>query len=154
DVQPVFDTIAQSALTLCGASSSGVMMIEDGLVHLRSIASTTKDGAKAIRAVFPREPGRGTAASRAVLTRQLVEIPDCTLAPAFLTGPIALAAGFRSVVAMPLLREGIAIGAITIGRPTPGHFPPTQVELLRTFADQALIAIENVRLFTEVEARN
>src|SRR5262249_973301 len=72
----------------------------------------------------------------------------------FATGTTSLAAGFRSVVAVPLLRDGAAIGVITLGRPEAGRFPPTQVELLRTFADQALIAIENARLFTELQARN
>ena len=63
------------------------------------------------------------------------------------------AAGFRSVLAVPLMRDGNAIGGLAVGRSEPGPFPDTQIELLKTFADQAVIAIENVRLFKELEAR-
>jgi GAF domain-containing protein len=154
DVKPVFETIAQSALTLCGASSSAVTMLDGGLIHIRALASTTKEGADAIRAIFPRPPSRDNATTRALLTRQLIEIPDVTADAEFATTSRSLAAGFRSVLSVPLLREGAPVGAITVGRPLPGAFPSTQVELLRTFADQALIAIENVRLFTELQARN
>ena len=62
--------------------------------------------------------------------------------------------GFRSVLSVPLMRDGIPIGAIGVGRPEPGPFPQNQITLLQTFADQAVIAIENVRLFKELDARN
>src|SRR5262249_24438870 len=80
-------------------------------------------------------------------------IPDVRSDADYTVTGLALTAGFRSVVAVPLMREGEPIGAITVGRPEPGHFSDSQRALLQTFADQAGIAIRNVRLFTELEAR-
>ena len=86
--------------------------------------------------------------------RRVVEIPDVLGDAEYSVRAAALAGGFRSVLAVPLIREGGAIGVISVGRADPGPFPDKQVDLLQTFADQAVIAIENVRLFTELEARN
>src|SRR5262249_6828894 len=102
---------------------------------------------------FPRPPGRDLAGPRAVLTGSVVSIPDVLDDSEYAFKEAALAGGFRSVVAVPLIRDARAIGAIVIGRPEPGQFPDKQVALVQTFADQAVIAIENVRLFTELEAR-
>ncbi len=81
-------------------------------------------------------------------------IPDVLADPEYGNAPQSMVGGFRSVLAVPLLRDGEAIGAIVVGRPEAGPFPETQVDLLKTFADQAVIAIENVRLFTELQSRN
>ena len=86
-------------------------------------------------------------ATRAILTRDVATVPDVLADPDFPFQAVALAAGFRSVLAVPLMRDEIAIGAISVGRPEPGRFPDQQIALLQTFADQAVIAIENVRLF-------
>jgi GAF domain-containing protein len=88
-----------------------------------------------------------------VLTRSVVAIPDVLEEPEYTIQDAAIAGGFRSVLAVPLMRDNKPIGAIAVGRPEPGPFPGTQIALLQTFADQAVIAIENVRLFTELEAR-
>src|SRR6185295_3318332 len=92
--------------------------------------------------------------SRAVLTCNVVAIPDVLEDPEYRIRDVAVAAGFRSVLGVPLIEEGSPIGAIAVGRAQPGPFPDQQIALLQTFADQAVIAIENVRLFKELETRN
>jgi PAS domain S-box-containing protein len=153
NVQPVFDTIAAAALKLCRASSALVFTFDGELIRLAAVANLDAQGADAWRQSFPRPPGRDTAATRAVLTCSVAAIPDVLLDPDYRIGPTAATTGFRSALAVPLVREGKPIGVIGVGRPEPGIFPDNQVALLQTFADQAVIAIENVRLFTELEAR-
>jgi signal transduction histidine kinase len=155
DVQPVFDTIAAAALRLCGASSANVFTYDGSLVHLAALVNLTGAGADAIRSLWPRPPSRELAAGRAILTRGVVEIPDVVLDADFTpTAAAAVAGNFRSILAVPLMREGRPIGAIAVGRPEAGAFPESHVALLQTFAEQAVIAIENVRLFKALDARN
>src|SRR5258706_4955337 len=150
DAQPVFDTIAAAALKLCRASAANVYTFDGKLIR---IASDPK-GDDPIRSVFPRPPSRDTAITRAVLTGRVVAIPDVLKDREYMIRDVAIAGGFRSSTAIPLLRDGSPIGAIALGRPEPGLFSDNQVALLQTFADQAVIAIENVRLFKELETRN
>jgi len=153
DVQPVFDTIAAAALKLCRANSAAVMTFDGKLIHLVATVSVNPEGANAVRRIFPRPPSRDMAGTRAILTSSVVAIPDVLEDPDFAMKSVALATGFRSALSVPLMRDGSPIGAITAGRPEPGPFPAKQVALLKTFADQAVIAIENVRLFKELDAR-
>src|SRR5215470_5477130 len=156
DVQPVFDTIVSAALKLCSAHSATVLSLDGKQLRLAALAIATPEGAEAVRSLYPRAVGRDSAAGRAVLARKGVAVTDVLEDPEY-TAQSARAratAGFRSVVSMPLLRDGVPIGAINVGRREPGPFPEAQISVLQTFADQAVIAIENVRLFKELESRN
>jgi two-component system NtrC family sensor kinase len=152
--QPVFEAIAHAALALCAARSANVFTFDGELLHLAAAAIVDPKGLAAMRSIFPRPPSRDSAACRAVLTGQTVSIPDVMADPDFITRDAAVAAGFRGSLGVPLLRDGRPIGAIAVGRPEAGPFPPRQVALLQTFADQAVIAIENARLTNEREAHN
>src|SRR5438132_8989962 len=154
DVQPVFDAIAEAALRLCGAASSIVTTFDGELTHLSAQADISPEGNDAFRGVYPRRPSRGSASGRAILTRAIVQIPDVTADAEYQHGHLARVIDFRSVLVVPTLRDGLPIGTINVHKAEPGPFTDKQVVLLQTFADQAVIAIENVRLFTELEARN
>jgi GAF domain-containing protein len=153
DVQPVFDTIAAAALKLCRSSAANVFTFDGSLIHLAAVVSRNSAYVEVLDQYYPRPLNRDMAVTRAILARGVCAIPDVFEDPEYLIGDHAAAAGFRSVLAVPLVRDGNAIGGIAVGRAEPGQFPDTQIALLQTFADQAVIAIENVRLFKELEAR-
>jgi two-component system, NtrC family, sensor kinase len=150
DVQPVFDTIVQSASRLCNGHWAAAMRLDGELIHLVAQHNVNPDVPN-LGVVFPCPPTRRLPSSRAIVEGRVVHIPDAEkdidLAP-------EVARRARSFLAVPMLRKGAPIGAIVVARPAPGPFPPNHVELLSTFAGQAVIAIENVRLFKELEARN
>ena len=151
DVQPVFDTIAGKALDLCRAKTSTVFRFDGELVHLVAGHSLSPEGIESLRQVFPMPPGRGAAAARAVLSRAIVYIPDIREDPDFRLQAVAQAVAYRSVLAVPMLHEGTPIGVISVAGAKPAAFSQRQIDLLKTFADQAVIAIENVRLFKETK---
>jgi len=154
DVQPVFDTITQNALELCGAASSLLTTFDGELLHLAALANVRPGVADSLRRVYPMRPGRGAAGARAILTRAVVHIPDLREDPEYALRDLVQALDFRSVLAVPMLREGKPIGTINVHKGDPEPFSESQIALLQTFAAQAVIAIENARLFKELEARN
>jgi GAF domain-containing protein len=156
DVQPVFDTIALRAARLCGAQFCHVFRYDGQLLHFVAFHRQEPEGVEAVRALFPSPPNRGSAAGRSILSRSVEQIPDRLVDPEYTAHTTlgAQSANYRSLVAVPIMRDGNPIGAIVVARTEPGVFPDRQVELLKIFADQAGIAIENVRLFTDLETRN
>jgi len=154
DARPVFDTMAAAALRLCGATSALVTRVEGDLVNLVASANLTEAGAAAMREAFPMPIGPGNASARAIHRGATVTIPDVLSDSEYEVREQAVRAGFRCAHAVPLMRDGRPIGTITVGKSQPGSFSASQASLLQTFADQAVIAIENVRLFNEIERRN
>src|SRR5262245_43306525 len=153
DVQPVFDTIAESAVRLCGGQFSFVVRFDGDLLHFASCHGLSAQGLEALRRVLPRPAGEDTAVGRAILHRAVAQIPDVQADPAYGTLGLAQTVTYRSIVAVPLLLDGNPIGAIAVARADAGQFPKRQIALLQTFADQAVIAIGNVRLFDAEQQR-
>ena len=153
DAQPVFDIIARSARRLCGAAYGQVQLRDGDLIQLAALDSVNPEGYEATRAVYPLRVGDGSAGGRAIATRAVTHIPDLLDDQVYAFKQAWEASGLRSLLAVPMLRDGEPIGTIGVGRIDPGPFPQAHIDLLRTFADQAVIAIENVRLFKELQAR-
>ena len=151
DVQPVFDMIAESAARLCEAQFCFVYRFDGQLLHFVAHHSLTPEVLEINRRAFPAPPSRMNAAARSILERGLVQIPDVNADPDYALGAMAVAGGYRSAAAVPILRDGLPIGSIAITRAQAGLLPNRQIELLKTFAEQAAIAIENVRLFNETK---
>jgi signal transduction histidine kinase len=155
DVQPVFDTIVRSAAHLCHGIRAAVFVTDGQTLREPANYGGSSEAMAATRSRYPRPVAMDTTPGMAVLTQAVVHVPDTedpsALAHVQQSGRIA---GFRSCVTVPMVREGEAIGAILVARPEPGTFSDAEVALLQTFADQAVIAIENVRLFRELEAAN
>jgi signal transduction histidine kinase len=153
DVQPVFDAIASSAARLCEAQFCNVFRYDGQHVHFAASYGTTPEDRDKLRHITPLRPSRVFAAARAILNNSVEEIIDIDSDSDYAFREAARSASFRSAVAVPMRKDGEPIGAIAVVRSQVGRFPKRQIALLKTFADQAVIAIENARLFEEVQAR-
>ena len=155
DLQPVFNMVVRNAATLCGAAFGGLHRVDSGSITLDAHYGVPEDELMILQHdVFPLAISRESATGRAILDRKVVHIPDIREDPAFRTPRLKTMQNYRTILAVPMMREGIPLGALALWRREVQPFSETEIDLVRTFADQAVIAIENVRLFTELEARN
>ena len=150
DIQPVLETIGERAEKLCDAEISIVSIVDGELIRLASIHGMTEAGLEAARA-YPVRRTDETVTARAIRTRSVCHVADVLSDPQYQQKDIARIAGFRGGLGVPMVCDEQVVGAIFVARRQPGLFSDTQVQLLRTFADQAVIAIENVRLFKETK---
>jgi two-component system NtrC family sensor kinase len=151
DLQTVLETLVRSAAELSG-SKRGVIFLRDGDLFRFKAMSYTDANPDWINFLkeHPQKAGQNSAIARAISSGQIVYVPD-VLADAQIDMPATALAGIRAVLAVPLLRDGKVEGVMALSRSTPGTFDVRQIDLVQTFADQAVIAIENVRLFNETQ---
>jgi len=154
DLPTVLNTLVESAAQLCEADKAQILRPtgKDASYYVAASYGLTPEFNELARAqTFA--PGRGGAVGRVLLERKSVQIPDVLADPEYAFRGFARIGGFRTILGVPLLREGLPIGILLLHRAIVRAFTDKQIELLETFADQAVIAIENVRLFDEVQAR-
>jgi GAF domain-containing protein len=156
DLQAVLDTLVESAVRLCEADHGWLFRREGKILHWVASFGYGTDAHNRLREFFKTREvivDRGSVTGRAVLEARTVQVPDVLLDPEYTYGDAQKVGGYRAGLGIPLLREGEVIGVIFVNKAAPEPFSNKQVEVATTFADQAVIAIENVRLFNEVQAR-
>jgi GAF domain-containing protein len=152
DLQTVLQTLVESAAKLCEADKATITRQKDGMFFRAETYGFSDEFVKYIRSV-PVVPERGSAGGRALLDGVVVHIPDVQVDAEYTLAEAQRLGGFRTILSVPMLREGVPIGVIGLTRSEVRPFTDKQIELATTFADQAAIAIENVRLFDEVQAK-
>jgi signal transduction histidine kinase len=152
DLKSVLTTLTDSAKALCGASL-GIICLRDGeVMRLQAESGCTQAFIDFMHA-NPIRAGRDTITGRVFMDSKPVHVPDVQLDPEYDYGAAPMIGHYRAVLAVPLMRDGVVEGVLLLGRPEPGPFSQRQIDLVQTFADQAVIAIENVRLFEQVQER-
>jgi GAF domain-containing protein len=160
DLQSILDTLVQLAARLCDAETVNIWRPKDGAYRLAASTRSNlyHENKKYLDAVAV-EPNRGTVIGRVLLEGKTVHVRDVQADPDYnpnftsAVGPLFTGAGFRTVLGVPLLSQGIPIGVIVLSRSRVHPFTENQIELIETFADQAVIAIENTRLFEAEQQR-
>ncbi|HKH28112.1 MAG TPA: HAMP domain-containing sensor histidine kinase [Sphingomicrobium sp.] len=150
-IQPVFDRIVRNAARLCQSVLSAVYRRDGEHVDLVAHDQFSAESVAAVRKAYPAPLTSKNLISVAIRERRVVHEPDVLISGGY--SELQRTSGYRSILVVPMLRDEVAIGAIAVMRLEPQLFPKAQVELLKTFAGQAVVAIENTRLFTEVQER-
>ncbi|HVI66923.1 MAG TPA: GAF domain-containing protein [Bradyrhizobium sp.] len=154
DLQAVLDTLTVSAARHCEAQMAAIVRQKDaGSYYYATTYGISADSNNYLKSVAIKV-GRGTVVGRALLEGRIVQVPDVLADPEYTWTEAQERTGFRSVLAVPLLREAHPIGALVLARSVTKPFTDKQVEVVTTFADQAVIAIENVRLFDEIQDKS
>jgi GAF domain-containing protein len=152
DLQVVLQTLVESAVRLCNADHAVITRQKDGVFFRAATYGHSREFVEYTRTV-PIAPERGSAIGRALLEGKIVHIPDVEADPEYTWFEGQKLGNYRAVLAVPMLREGIVIGVLSLTHSEVRPFTEKQIDLAMTFADQAVIAIENVRLFDDVQAR-
>ncbi|MBR1127813.1 GAF domain-containing protein [Bradyrhizobium iriomotense] len=152
DVQPVFDAIATSANRLIGGFSTAVFRFVDGIAHLAAFTRTNAVADAHLTQMFPR-PIADFPSFQLASFGKVVPVPDTEATSELQIRDVARLRGFRAMLFAPIMKGGTAIGMISVTRPQPGNFAEHDKQLLRIFAEQAVIAIDNAKLFSEVQQR-
>jgi two-component system, NtrC family, sensor kinase len=152
DAQPVFETIVRNAVALCGSLFANVFRFDGELLHWVASHNVVASYVDMIREKYPMRPDSSQVAGRVLLTKSVVRLEDVLADPDY-DKRFPRAMGWRRLLGVPMLRKGEPIGVIVVGWAGAGAVPKTQEELLKTFAEQAVIAVENVRLFETEQAR-
>jgi len=153
DLQPVFDTIVQTASRLCDAQYAIIYKLKDDDKYHVAANNAADPVFLKYAIVHPLVPGRGSLVGRTALERKTIHMPDCLADPEYVALEYQNMGHYRSMLGVPLLRNSVPIGVIVLMRAVVLPFTDKQIELVTTFADQAVIAIENARLFDEVQAK-
>jgi len=153
DLQTVLNTLVESAARLCGANTVAIGRPKGNTYYFEATYGLSPDNA-AFLASHPTEIDRTTVSGRALLEHKIIHVPDVLVDPEYTYWGAQKTGGFRTLLGVPLVRERLPIGVITLGRNMVQPFNDRQIELAQTFADQAVIAIENVRLFDEIQDKN
>ena len=152
DVKPVFETIVRNAVSLCGSLFANVFRFDGELLHFVAGHNVGPSYVELLRTKYPTRPDFSQVSGRVLLTKSLVRLEDVLADPDY-DQRFPQAMGWRRMLGVPMLRQGDPLGAIVVGWAEPGPVPKAQEELLKQFADQAAIAIENVRLFDAEQRR-
>jgi GAF domain-containing protein len=153
DLQTVLDTLTESAAKLCQAEMASITRQQGDTYYYATAYGLPPDVADYVKSV-PHKPGRGSVIGRTILECKPVHVADVTIDAEYTMTEMQKKGGFRTVLGVPLLREGRPIGVITLLRTAVHPFDQREIELAQTFADQAVIAIENVRLFDEIQDKS
>ena len=152
DLQPVLDALVETATRLCAADMASIATRDGEVYRVKANYALNPEWNALVRTLSFR-PGRDTVTGRTLLERQTVQIADITTDPEYALSAAASVGKIRAVIGVPLLREGDPIGVMQLARSRNEPFTERQIELIRTFADQAAIAIENARLLHELRQR-